>query len=197
VSNEHTLFAGTLRDWCDPLLQGQQSTPVPLCPRCFACRCESLKDLPNPPASSNHHHDSSCPHFRQYERAKTSSRQRLINKPTRRANSCDSLIPLNSHASLIKQKAEHSPSPPSTHQTKRKKSISKIPIRILSATSSSTVTTTASEYSPSSSIAEIRPLNIKTKIPRPISNHNLSSTTNFSHTNQIRSSTDEDLDHDR
>ncbi|CAF5123154.1 unnamed protein product, partial [Rotaria magnacalcarata] len=39
TSNEHTLFAGTLRDWCDPLLQGQEQILVPLCPRCASCRC--------------------------------------------------------------------------------------------------------------------------------------------------------------
>jgi hypothetical protein len=204
VSNEHTFFAGTLRNWGDPLLQGREPTPVSLCPRCVACRCESLKDLQNLSASPNHHHhyhqrhDPSCPNFHQHERAKTSSRQRLVNKPKRRANSCDPSIPLNSHTSLIKQRAEHSPSPPpSTHLTQRKKSISKIPVRISSATSSSTATTTASEYSTSSSITENRSLNTKTKIPRPTSNQNLPSTTHFSHTNQILSSSDGDLDQDR
>jgi hypothetical protein len=201
VSNEHVLFAGTLRNWGDPLLQRREPASIPLCPRCVACRCESLKDLQNSSASLNHHHyhrhDPSCPNFHQHERTKTSSRQRLVNKPKRRANSCDPSIPLNSHTSLIKQRAEHSPSPPSTHLTQRKKSISKIPVRISSATSSSTATTTASEYSTSSSITENRSLNTKTKIPRPSSNQNLPSTTNFSHTNQILSSSDEDLDQDR
>ncbi len=203
VSNEHILFAGTLRDWSDPLLQGHKPTSASLCPRCAICRCESLRDLPNVLTSSNHRHshhhqhNPSCPNFRRHERAKTSSRQRLINKPKRRANSCDSSIPLNSHTSLIKQKAQHSPSPPpSTNPTKRKKPISKIPVRISSATSSSTVTTTASEYSPSSSIAEHPSINIKVKIPRPISNQNLPSTTNFSHTNRILPS-DEDIEQDR
>jgi len=201
MSNEHILFAGTLRDWSDPLLQGQERIPVPLCPRCVACKCESLKGLPNGSASSNNHyqrHAPSCPNFHhQHERSQTTGRQRSVDKPKRRANSCDSSIPLNSHTSLIKQKAQHSPSPPpSTNPTKRKKTISKIPVRISSATSSSTVTTTASEYSPSSSIAEHPSINIKVKIPRPISNQNLPSTTNFSHTNRILPS-DEDIEQDR
>jgi hypothetical protein len=198
VSNEHILFAGTLRNWGDPLLQGQERTLTPLCPRCVTCRCESLRDLPN-----HHHyhrqHDPSCPNFHHHERAKTSSRQRLVNKPKRRANSCDPAIPLNSHTSLIKQNNEHSPSPsPTTHLTKRKQSISKIPVRISSATSSPTITTTASEYSPSSSsIIDSQSMNIKSKIPRPISHQNLSSTNNLSPTKPILSSSDEDLDQDR
>ncbi len=195
LSNEHTLFAGTLRNWGDPLVQGQEPTPVPLCPRCVACKCESLKDLSNSSASLNHHHHhrhvSSCPNIRQYERAKTSSRSRLVNKPKRRAYSCDSFIPLNSHTSLIKQRTEPSPSPP---LTQRKKSVSKIPVRISSATSSSTA---ASEHSSVSSIAENRSFDRKTKIPRPISNPNSTTTNHLFHTNPILSSADEDLDQDR
>jgi hypothetical protein len=197
VSNEHILFAGTLRNWCDPLLQGHERTPTPLCPRCVTCRCESLRDLPN--HNYNNHqrrHDPSCPNFHHHERAKTSSRPRLVNKPKRRANSCDPAIPLNSHTSLIKQNIEHSPSP---LPTKRKQSISRIPVRISSATSSSNVTTTASEYSPSSSsIIERQSMNNKSKIPRPISNQNLSTNNNLSHIKPpTLSSSDEDLDQDR
>lgn len=195
VSNEHTFFAGTLRNWSDSALQRHGATSVPLCSRCVGCRCESLKDLPNSLVSPNHHnhhhrHDPSCPNFRQHERAKTSSRQRLINKPKRRANSCDPVIPSNSHTSLTKPKNRQSPSPsPITPPTKRKQSISKIPIRI----PSSTVTTTASEHSPSSSsITENQSFNRPTKIPRPISSQNISSPTK-----PILSSSNEDLDQDR
>lgn len=194
ISNEHTLFAGTLRDWCDPLLQGQERVPVPLCPRCVTCKCESLKDLSNSSNSSNHHHHHyhhpSCPTLHQHERSKTRSKQRVFNKPKRRASSYDPSLTNNN------KKPEH---PSSLHIPKRKKSTSKIPVRI-STTSSSTVTTTTSEYSPASSITENRSINPKTKIPRPISNHNLSSRTIFTQTNQNRSSNDEeseDYDHDR
>ncbi len=194
-SNEHTLFAGTLRNWCDPLLQGQEPVPVLLCPRCAICRCESLKVLPNSSANRNHlhhrrHHDPSCPNFRQHERAKTTSKQRLVNKPKRRANSYDPSITLDNHRLLIKQQTEHSSAPPSI---KPKHSTSKIPVRTVTTPSSSTVTPTASEYSPASSIHENRSLDMKTKIPRPIGKQNLSFPTISNHTNQTISTSDEDL----
>jgi hypothetical protein len=156
-----------------------------------------LRDLPN------HHnqprrHDPSCPNFHHHERAKTSSRPRLVNKPKRRANSCEPAIPLNSHTSLIKSNIEHSPSP---LPTKRKQSISKIPVRIPSAASSLNLTTTASEYSPSSSsVIESQSINTKSKIPRPISHQNLSTNNHISHHTKpatLSSSSDEDLEQDR
>ena len=198
VSNEHILFAGTLRDWGDRTLQGQVRTPVSSCSRCVSCRCESLKDVRNSSASPrrhHHRHDPSCPNFRLHERAKTSSRQRLINQPKRRANSCEPEIPLNSHISLIKHNVQHSLSPsPTISLKKRTQSISKIPVRI----PSSTVNTTASEHSPSSSsITESHSLNVKSRIPRPISTQNLSSNNHLTNTNGIRSSSDDGLDQDR
>ncbi|CAF2882038.1 unnamed protein product [Rotaria sp. Silwood2] len=202
ISNEHTLFAGTLRDWCDPLLQGQERIRVPLCPRCVTCKCESLKDLPDSLNNKNHrkHHDPSCPIFHQHKRIKTTSRRRLFNKPKRRANSYDSSIILdNQKRSLIKQDNEHSTSRISTYQLiERRQSTSRIPVRIstttttTTTTSSSNVTTTASEYSPSSSINSSRSLNMKTKIPRPISNQNSLYTTYLNYANQSSSTSDED-----
>ncbi|CAF3358390.1 unnamed protein product [Rotaria sp. Silwood1] len=211
ISNEHTLFAGTLRDWCDPLLQGQQRIQVPLCPRCVTCKCESLKDFPDSLNNRNHrqHHDPSCPKYHQHKRIKTTSRRRPFNKPKRRANSYDSSIILdNQKRSLIKQDNEHSLSHISTHQhIERKQSISRIPVRISSSTtttttttsSSNVTTTTTSEYSPASSINSNRSLNMNTKIPRPISNQNSSHTTFFTYTNKNLSTSDEDshdYDHD-
>lgn len=61
LSNEHLLFADTLRDWSDPLLHGQEPIHTPLCPRCATCKCESLKNLPNPKFNSHH---PSCPNYR-------------------------------------------------------------------------------------------------------------------------------------
>jgi hypothetical protein len=196
ISNEHILFAGTLRNWGDPLLQGQAPIPVPLCPRCVTCKCESIRDVPN---SNYHHHHPFCPNFHQHERCKTRSRQRVVHKPKRRANSFDASLTSHNHTGLIKQKPERSPSP---QLIKRKKSTSRIPVRISTATttSSSNVTTTTSEYSPVSSTHENRSINNKTKIPRPISNQNLSSQAILTQTNQHRSSNDEDsddYDHDR
>ncbi|CAF4400378.1 unnamed protein product [Rotaria sp. Silwood2] len=181
-SNEHLVFAETLRDWRDPLLQGYDPIPVPLCPRCAICKCQSLKDFRNISSSSIHHrdhghhhkHDPSCPDFRhQHERAKTPIHQRTITKFKRRAISHDpSITVLNtssSSSSIIKSKsAEHSPL---IHSMERKKSSSKIPVR---------VSTPISNYSPSSllsSITKIQSSNKKTKIPRLIFTPSLSSST--------------------
>ncbi|CAF4129395.1 unnamed protein product, partial [Rotaria sp. Silwood2] len=181
-SNEHLVFAETLRDWRDPLLQGYDPIPVPLCPRCAICKCQSLKDFRNISSSSIHHrdhghhhkHDPSCPDFRhQHERAKTPIHQRTITKFKRRAISHDpSITVLNtssSSSSIIKSKsAEHSPL---IHSMERKKLSSKIPVR---------VSTPISNYSPSSllsSITKIQSSNKKTKIPRLIFTPSLSSST--------------------
>ncbi len=200
VSNEHLLFAGTLRDWGDPLLQGREPVPIPLCPRCVTCKCESLKGLPNGTPNSihhhrhhYHHHHPSCPNFHQHERATTTTRQRLVNKPKRRASSYDPSLTSNHHRSLIERNIEPSPSPPSTDLIKRKKLTSKIPIRISSATSSP-ITTTPSEHSPVSSINESQSLSMKSKIPRPISNHNSSLIHAVTNTNHILSTSDEDFE---
>jgi hypothetical protein len=198
ISNEHALFAGTLRDWCDPLLQGHEPTPVPICPRCAICKCESLKDLSISLSSPNHHHrhhQPSCPSFRHHERAKTASKQRLDNKLKRRANSYDPSIKSDNHLSIIKSKSDYSSSPPSTDLVKRRKSISKIPVRISrTPSSSSTVTTPASEYSPASSIHERQSSQSKTKLPRPISTQSSLITNFLINTNQTRSNSDEDLE---
>ena len=180
MSNEHILFASTLRNWSDPLLQGQQSSPVILCPRCVSCKCESLKDLPHSSTLSTHHlyHDPNCPNFRQHERSKTLSRQSLINKPKRRANSCEPILPFTTATSM-------NPS----ENLQRKKSVSQIPVRISSATSSTSITT-ASEHSTTSSNAE-NMYSKKSKIPRPITKSN-----SFS-THPILSSSEDDLDQDR
>lgn len=89
LSNEHLLFADTLRDWSDPLLHGQEPIHTPLCPRCATCKCQSLKNLPNPPFNSQHHHhhhhihDPSCPNFhrKQVER-RAMSHDPSISLPT-------------------------------------------------------------------------------------------------------------------
>jgi hypothetical protein len=102
-SNEHLVFAETLRDWRDPLLQGYKPLPVLLCPRCATCKCASLKDF-------RHHsiHHSSCPHFHHHFRQTKSSIKR-------RSVSYD--------PSIIKSKS-------TAHSIKRKTSTSKIPVRI-------------------------------------------------------------------
>ena len=206
ISNEHTVFAGTLRDWCDPLLQGQEPIPVTLCPRCVTCKCESLKDLPDSSTSSHRHyrhhqyHDPSCPNFRRYERTKSISKQCRYYKPKRRANSYDLSLPSNNHEPLTKQKSERYSSPTATHLIKRKRSESKIPVRISRTVSSSTVATTTSENSPSSSIHNTQSSKVITKIPRPTSNQTLPFTTNFTYANRKESNRDEnsnDYDEDR
>lgn len=193
MSNEHILFASTLRDWTDPLLHGQAPKTVPLCPRCAICKCESLKDLPQSSSRANrrhHHHHPSCPNFRHHHRrANTTSTQRTVDKPKRRANSYDGSISLSDHQ--LNTIDDHSISLSSIKTSPRKKSNSRIPVRV-SNTSSSNLTTTVSEYSSASSIQEDRTLNRKTRIPRPISSHTLPSPINHSQT--IKSNTDDDVE---
>ncbi|CAF0928389.1 unnamed protein product [Rotaria sordida] len=182
-SNQHLLFAETLRDWRDPLFHGHDPIPVPLCPRCAVCKCESLKDFRNTSSSSIHHydhhhhhhkHDPSCPNFRhQHERAKTPSQQRPITKSKRRAISHDPLLTVLNTSSIIKSKSsEYSPL---IQTIERKKSSSKIPVRI---------STSTNNYSPSPSpssslllINKSQSLNKKTKIPRLVLASSLSSST--------------------
>ncbi|UJR26374.1 hypothetical protein I4U23_007707 [Adineta vaga] len=198
-SNEHTLFAGTLRNWGDPLLQGYEPTPVPLCPRCATCRCESLKALPRTSVSRKYHHhhqkyhEPSCPNYRQHERAKTASKQRTTTKIKRRANSYDSSVTLDHRPLIMKQNTEYSSSTSSTPLIKQRNNKSKIPVRISTSSSNLTTTTTTSEYSPASSIHESHSSNAQTKLPRPLIKSNASSTTVFTHTNQTVSSSDEDF----
>ncbi len=108
LSNEHLLFAETLRDWRDPLLHGYEPLPVRLCSRCVACKCESLKDL----------HHTSCPN---------SHPQRTMSKSKRRANSHDPSISMlnksSSSSSIITSKSAEYPL-----LIKKTKSTSKIPI---------------------------------------------------------------------
>lgn len=165
LSNEHLVFAETLRDWRDPLLHGYEPAPALLCPRCITCKCESLKDL----RSTHHHiHDSSCSSFHHRDdQIKSPNKKHTIKKFKRRAISHDpSMTALNtspsslSLSSIIKSKsAEHTPI---------KKSRSKIPIRIS--------TPSTSEISPSSSFILNRSLNKKTKIPRLILTQSLPTT---------------------
>ncbi len=186
LSNEHLVFAETLRDWRDPLLHGHEPLPVLLCPRCMTCKCESLKNLNNTSSYSIHHHhhhhihDPSCPNFRHsYDRTRTSCKQRMITRPKRRAISHDpSISILNTSSSsssiIISKSADHSPL---INSIKRKKLTSKIPVRISSPTS---------EYSPSSSSIYLnRLLNRKTKIPRLILTRNLSSPTSTTTTDDL------------
>ncbi|CAF3564176.1 unnamed protein product [Rotaria sp. Silwood1] len=176
-SNEHLVFAETLRDWRDPLLHGYDPIPVPLCPRCMTCKCESLKNFRNVSLipihhDHNHHHkhEPSCPNFRhQHQRAKTPNQQRTMTKSKRRAISHDPSITIvntsSSSSSIIKSKsAEHSPL---LQLNDRKKSLSKIPVR---------VSTPISNYSLSSpsSINKTQSSNKKTKIPRLILTPSLS-----------------------
>lgn len=203
ISNEHTVFAGTLRDWCDPLLQGQERIPVPLCPRCVTCRCESLKDLPDSPSNSSHnphreyrYHDPSCPnHHHQHERTKSACKRQIFTKPKRRAISHDPSIAFDSHKSLRNQNVECSPSPSSTPTIQRRQKISKIPVRVSTPssvmTTPTTTTTTASEYSPSS-LNSSRSSNARTKIPRPISKRNMLRVPQLTFSSPSSSSTDED-----
>ena len=147
LSNEHLLFADTLRDWTDPLLHGHEAIPVPLCPRCATCKCESLKDLPNPELNLLHHHhhihDSSCPNFRHSRRINRQSKRRAISHDP-------SIDTSSSSSSIIKSlSAEHSPL---NQSIQRNRSTSKIPVRI-----------STSDYSPSSSISFHRLSNKKTK----------------------------------
>jgi hypothetical protein len=184
VSNEHLVFAETLRDWRDPLLHGHEPIPVLLCPRCAICKCESLKDLRNTASHSihqHHIHDPSCPIFRhQYDRIRTSNKQCIIRQSKRRAISHDpSITGLNtssSSSSIIKSKsAEHSLL---EYAIKQKKSTSKIPVRI---------STPTSEYSPSSSASFIinHLSDQKTKIPRLILTRNLPSSPSTTTTDDL------------
>lgn len=191
LSNEHVLFAGTLRDWCDPLLHGHAPRSVPLCPRCATCKCESLREAPN---SSNrgdkHHHHPSCKNYRHHKRASTASTHRPIDPSKRRAISYDPSMTSSSPSPIIKQDVEHSASSPSVALRTRQKSGSKIPVRKSTATS----TTPASENSSASSIAERRTSNSKTRIPRPISHPNIPSAVLLTKSLSIRSNTDEDAE---
>ena len=200
VSKEHILFAGTLRNRSDPTLPRHSTTSsVPICPRCVGCRCESLRSLPRSSSSLNHahhRHDPSCPNYRLHERAKTSSRPRLVNKPKRRANSCEPIMLTNGHTSSVRQIPQSSPlSSPFVPLTKRTQSISKIPVRVRS----STFATVPREASPSSSsMTESQSSTRPSKIPRPVSNQKPPSSSNhYSSSKSLVSNTDQDLDQDR
>jgi hypothetical protein len=165
LSNEHLLFAETLRNWRDPLLHGHEPLPILLCSRCVTCKCESLKDLRN---YHHHIHEPYCPNFRhQCDRTKSLSKQNIQTKSKRRAISHDpSITVLNTSSSLsssiMKSKsAEYSPL---TNFVKRKKFTSKIPVRISTPSLSTSITLNNSS-------------NKKTKIPRLILTHNLPSST--------------------
>lgn len=167
-SNEHTVFAETLRDWRDPLLQGHERIQVPLCPKCAVCKCQLLKNFPNTSSNSMHHHkhDPSCSNFRhRHERAKTQSQQRNIREPKRRAFSHDSSITTlntSSSSSSIIKSSSFEPSCLSP-LSKITRSPSKIPIR---------VSKSLSQSSSASSLAnKCHSSNKKTKIPRLIINH--------------------------
>jgi hypothetical protein len=164
-SNEHLVFAESLRDWRDPLLQGYQPISVPLCPRCATCRCESLKSFPNSSSHNDHHHkhEPSCPNFRhQHEQTKTSNKQSFTIK-RRRTISHDPSI-----------KVIHTPKPieqsPLTHTMNEKHFISKIPVKM---------TTSTGDFSSSSSLSIIKnqASNKKTKIPRLVSTYSSPSPT--------------------
>ncbi|CAF4782267.1 unnamed protein product, partial [Rotaria socialis] len=157
-SNEHLVFAETLRDWRDPLLQGHSPIPVLICPRCALCKCQSVKYFHNTSSSSIRQHEPSCPNFRhQHERAKTPRRQRVINQTKRRAISHDSSITViqsssSSSSSIVQLNSTgHSPL---LQSSKRTESPSKIPVRI------------SIPLNNSSSILKIDSSNNKTKIPR-------------------------------
>jgi hypothetical protein len=169
LSNEHLVFAETLRDWRDPLLHGPEPIPLLLCPRCTTCKCDSLKDHRS---YHNYIHNPSCPNlYHQHERTKSSNTKPIITKFKRRAISHDpSIRVLNNSSSLsssiIKSKStEHSPL---TNIIKRKKLISKIPVRISPSPTS--------EYSPPSSSSSFI-LNRSSKIPRLILTRSLPSPT--------------------
>ncbi len=158
LSNQHLLFAETLRDWRDPLLHGHEPLPVLLCPRCITCKCESLKDLHH---TSSYSHHSSCPNFRHSIR-----KQQIMTKSKRRANSYDPSISIlntsSSSSSIITSKsAEYSPL--INNSLKQQKSTSKIPVRI---------SAIQSDYSPSSSSIN---LNKTSKIPHLILRRSLPS----------------------
>jgi len=167
LSNEHLVFAETLRDWRDPLLHGPEPIPLLLCPRCTTCKCDSLKEHRN---YHHHIHNPSCPNFNhQHERIKSSNIQRIVTKSKRRAISYDPSIRVLKSSSfsssiITSKSAEHSPL---TNLIKRKKFTSKIPVRISPSPTS--------EYSPPSSSSFI--LNRSSKIPRLILTRSLPSPT--------------------
>ena len=173
-SNEDVLFAGTLRDWCDPLLQGQAPQTIPLCPRCAGCKCESIKDLQY--STSNQFHEPSCPsfghrhrHHSHQPRSKTAMSRRSVTKGKRRANSLDPACSSNHLSAGVKRDLENASSSSSiaTEINLRQSSSSRIPVRI-SARPSSTGNTPASEYSSTSSTPDKRTSAPRTRIPRPI-----------------------------
>ena len=128
-SNEDVVFAETLRDWGDPLLQGYDPIPVLLCPRCATCKCASLKTFRR---KSIHHHHPSCPNFpHHFKRTKSSNnKQSITTKSKRRSISHDpsSLMVLKPSLSIIKSKSAQLS--PIINSIKRKKPTSKIPVRI-------------------------------------------------------------------
>ena len=206
-TNEHTVFAGTLRNWCDPLLQGQAQIAVPVCPRCAGCKCRSVNETPHSPSTSDsprqryhqnhHHHDPSCPNYRLHERSKTTSASRMARQPKRRANSYDSSVASDPYTLSIDSRTEHSSSPSTTRGMPPSRS--KIPVRIRS-TSSSMVTTPVSEYSSASSINETRSSERRTRLPRPISQTRSSLPATYVNAKPTKSTSDdqsEDYDLDR
>ena len=124
TSTQHSVFAETLRDWRDPLLQGHEPNPVRVCPRCAACRCHSLTDLSSTSANVGHNHEPSCPKFL---RATSSMKQRFAIRSQRRtASSTPAMRTFTRPSSL------HTQSSPAASCTRRvhSSSSSKIPVRI-------------------------------------------------------------------
>jgi hypothetical protein len=200
-SKEHTLFAGTLRNWGDPLLQGHELTPVPLCPRCAVCKCESLKAVPCSSAGRQHrhhrqrYHDHSCPNFRQHERVKTNSKPRSTTRGKRRANSYDPSLSSDHPLPLSRQDTDPSLSTSPIPLIKQRNSTSKIPVRIRTFSFTMTTTTsTASEYSPASSVHDSHSSCPPTRLPKPLVQLNSSVPTVVPNPDQtILSSSDEDF----
>jgi hypothetical protein len=187
MTNEDTVFAGTLRDWCDPLLKGQAPRTVLRCPRCALCKCHAVKELPGTSRRSHCHHHSACLNYTHHPRSKTVKTQRLMIKTKRRANSYDPLL------SVTKFDIENSSFSSLNGNRQRTMSASKIPVRILS-TLPSSMMTLASEYSSTSSIHDKHSTNTKTRIPRPIQNSQLLSAKIIHGSRNAKSNTDDDIE---
>lgn len=100
TSTQHSVFAETLRDWRDPLLQGHEPNPVRVCPRCTSCRCQSLTNLSSSSAHAGHNHEPSCPRFRHHLRATSSMKQRFAIRSQRRAVSSVPAMQTSLHVQL-------------------------------------------------------------------------------------------------
>ena len=129
-STQHSVFAETLRDWRDPLLQGHEPNPVRACARCAACRCHSLTDLSSTSANLGHNHEPSCPKFlHRHLRATSSMKQRFALRSQRRATSSTPGMRTLTVSSFL-----HVQPSSTASYTRRVNSSSRIPVRVFTTT---------------------------------------------------------------